>query len=104
MSIYQIPSHWGQFEVADRGHGNELKRARCLCSRIDSELPWRAGIAILGEPLKQLPSNHPKERLLIVNKAVPTSFLKTLIQEASCNLIRMRVRITAKAYKEMKNI
>jgi hypothetical protein len=99
---YQVPNHWAEFEGAHhQDYGNELKRARCLCSVVDNQLPWRAGIAVLGEPLLVLPQNHPKMRLLIINTAVPTSFLKLLIKEAACNTIRMKIRITAKAMKGM---
>ena len=101
-ATYQVPMHWAAFEGAHhRGYGNELKRARCLCSEIDNNLPWRKGIAVLGEPLKKLPAEADNLRLLIINTPLPTSFLKILIKEARCNLIRMRVRITAKTMKGM---
>jgi len=102
VETYQVPNHWAAFEGAHhRGYGNELKRARCLCSEIDNNLTWRKGIAILGEPLQKLPQEADNLRLLVINTPLPASFLKLLIKEASCNLIRMKVRITAKAMKDM---
>lgn len=104
VKTYQVPMHWAAFEGAHhRGYGNELKRARCLCSRIDSYLPWRSGIAILGEPLQKLPPEADNLRLLVINTYLPKSFLKILIREAGCNLVRMRIRITAKAMKEIND-
>ena len=101
--FYKVPNHWAEFKGAHhRGYGNELKRARCMCSEIDNNLPWRKGIAILGEPLKNPPPEADNLRLLVINTPLPLSFLKILIREAKCNLISMKVRITAKAMKEMK--